>query len=86
MVIVVGIFEDNFKQKKLPAVRPWIQIRKFTHVYDTIKACIPFGEKNKSKHYSIASNQSFRIIQIAKLFRSKIRYLLTKKGENFAYT
>jgi UDP-glucose 4-epimerase len=85
MATVVGIFEDHFMSgKKLPVVRPGTQVRRFTHVYDTVKACIYAWRQNKSKHYSIASNQSFSIIELAKLFKSKIRYLQMRKGERFA--
>jgi UDP-glucose 4-epimerase len=85
MATVVGIFEDHFLSgKKLPVVKPGTQVRRFTHVFDTVKACIFSWKKNKSKHYSIAGNQSFSITQLAKLFRSKIRYLPTRKGERFA--
>jgi len=84
MATVVGIFEDHFKNKKnLPVVRPGTQVRRFTHVSDTVKACIFAWRKNKSKHYSIASKQSFSIIELAKLFKSKIRYLPMRKGERF---
>jgi UDP-glucose 4-epimerase len=85
MATVVGIFEDCFKKvKKLPVVKPGTQVRRFTHVYDTVKACIFAWKKNKCKHYSIASKQSFSIIELAKLFKSKIRYLPMRKGERFA--
>ena len=85
MATVVGIFEDHFKMgKKLPVVKPGTQVRRFTHVHDTIKACIFAWKKNKCKHYSIASKQSFSIIELAKLFKSKIRYLPKRKGERFA--
>jgi len=85
MATVVGIFEDHFKRgKKIPVVRPGTQARRFTHVYDTIKACIFAWKINKCKHYSIASKQSFSIIELAKLFKSKIRYLPMRKGERFA--
>jgi UDP-glucose 4-epimerase len=85
MATVVGIFEDNFKRRrKLPVVRPGTQVRRFTHVYDTVKACIFAWRKNKCKHYCIASKQSYSIIQLAKLFKSKIRYLPTREGERFA--
>jgi UDP-glucose 4-epimerase len=85
MATVVGIFEDHFKKKKkIPVVRPGTQVRRFTNVYDTIKACIFAWKKNKCKHYSIAANQSFSIIELAKLFNSKIRYLPKRKGERFA--
>ena len=84
MATVVGIFEDCFRLgKKLPVVRPGTQERRFTHVFDTVKACIFAWRKNKSKHYSVASNQSYKIIQLAKMFKSKIRYLPKREGERF---
>ena len=85
MATVVGIFEDHFKRgKKLPVVRPGTQVRRFTHVFDTVKACIFSWKENKCKHYSIASKQSYSIIELAKLFKIKIRYLPMRKGERFA--
>ena len=85
MATVVGIFEDCLRSgKKLPVVRPGTQARRFTHVFDTVKACIFAWRRNKCKHYSIASNQSYSIIELAKLFKSKIRYLPMRKGERFA--
>jgi UDP-glucose 4-epimerase len=87
MATVVGVFEDHFrKSKKLPVVRPGTQVRRFTHVYDTVKACIFAWKKNKCKHYSVASNQSYSIIKLAKLFKSKIRYLPKREGERFVST
>ena len=85
MATVVGIFEDHFfRGKKLPVVKPGTQARRFTHVLDTVKACIFAWRKNKRKHYSVASNQSYSIIKLAKLFKSKIKYLPMRKGERFA--
>ena len=85
MATVVGIFEDHFNRgKRLPVVKPGTQARRFTNVLDTVKACVFAWRKNKCKHYSIASNKSYSIIKLAKLFRSKIRYLPMRKGERFA--
>jgi len=85
MATVVGIFEDHFlRGKKLPVVKPGTQVRRFTHVFDTVKACNFAWKENKCKHYSIASNQSYSIIELAKLFKSKIRFLPMRKGERFA--
>ena len=85
MATVVGIFEDHYKKnKKLPVVRPGTQTRRFTHVSDTIKACIVAWRQNKCRHYSIVSAQSYSIIELAKLFKSKIKYLPMRKGERFA--
>ena len=85
MATVVGIFEDHFKLgKKLPVVRPGTQERRFTHIFDTVKACIIAWRKNKSKHYSIASKKSYSILELAKMFKSQIRYVPKRKGERFA--
>jgi UDP-glucose 4-epimerase len=85
MATVVGIFENCFRLgKKLPVVRPGTQERRFTHVFDTVKACIFAWKKNKSKHYSIASKKSYSIVELAKMFKSKIRYLPKREGERFA--
>ena len=85
MATVVGIFEDCFRSnKKLPVVRPGSQERRFTHVSDTVKACIFAWRKNKCKHYSIASKKSYSILQLARMFGSKIRYLPKREGERFA--
>jgi UDP-glucose 4-epimerase len=87
MATVVGIFEDHFKNKrKLPVVRPGTQVRRFTHVYDTVNACIFAWRENKCKHYSVASKQSFSIIELAKLFTNKIKYLPKRAGERYAST
>ena len=84
MATVVGIFEDCFRLgKKLPVVRPGTQERRFTHVFDTVKACIFAWRKNKSKHYSISSKQSYSIIELANMFKSHIRYLPKREGERF---
>jgi UDP-glucose 4-epimerase len=85
MATVVGIFEDHFlRGRNLPVVRPGTQTRRFTHVFDTVKACIFAWKKNKCKHYSITSNKSFSIIELARMFKSKIIYLPKREGERFA--
>jgi UDP-glucose 4-epimerase len=87
MATVVGIFEEHFiNKKKLPVVKPGTQTRRFTHVYDTVKACIYAWRKNNSKHYSIASNERYSILELAKLFKTKLKYLPQRKGERFAST
>jgi len=85
MATVVGIFEDHFKKgKKLPVVKPGTQARRFTYVLDTVKACIFAWRANKCKHYSIASKKSYSIVELARMFKSKISYLPIRKGERFA--
>jgi UDP-glucose 4-epimerase len=85
MATVVGIFEEYYKNKKpLPVVKPGSQTRRFTHVKDTINACLLAWKKNKCSHYSVASNKSYSIIQLAKMFNYKIKYLPMRSGERFS--
>jgi UDP-glucose 4-epimerase len=85
MATVVGIFEEHFKKKKpLPIVKPGTQTRKFTYVQDTIKACLIAWKKKKRSHYSIASPKSYSIIQLAKMFNYKTKYLPRREGERFS--
>jgi len=85
MATVVGIFEDHYKNKKtLPIVKPGSQTRRFTHVRDTINACLIAWKKNKCSHYSVASNKSYSIIQLARMFNCKIKYLPKRPGERFS--
>ena len=41
-------------------------------------------EKNKCKNYSITNKESFSILQVAKLFKSKINFLPKREGERYA--
>jgi UDP-glucose 4-epimerase len=85
MATVVGIFEEHFKNKKpLPVVKPGSQKRRFTHVEDTISACLIAWRKNKCGHYSVASNKSYSITQLARMFVCKIKYLPKRPGERFS--
>ena len=85
MATVIGIFEDHYKKKiPLPVVKPGTQSRRFTHIGDTIKACFFAWKKNKCRHYSITNKKSYKIIDVAKMFNYKIKYLPPRKGERFA--
>jgi UDP-glucose 4-epimerase len=85
MATVVGIFEEHFKNKEpLPIVKPGSQTRRFTHIKDTINACILAWRKNKCCHYSVASTKSYSINQLAKMFECNIKYLPTRPGERFS--
>ena len=84
MSTVIGIFEDHYKKRKsLPVVRPGTQTRRFTHIDDTIKICYLAWKKNLCRHYSISSKKSYSIIEVAKLFKSKIKYLPKRSGERY---
>ena len=85
MATVIGIFEDQFnKNKPLTIVKPGTQSRRFTHIDDTVKACYIAWKKNRCRHYSISHKKSYTIIQVAKMFNSKIKYLKVRPGERYA--
>ena len=84
MSTVIGIFEDHYKRKKaLPVVRPGTQSRRFTHIDDTINVCYLAWKKNLCRHYSISNKKSYSILEVAKLFDTKIKYLPKRAGERY---
>ena len=85
MSTVIGIFEDHYKKGiPLPVVKPGTQSRRFTHIFDTVYVCYLAWKKNACRHYSIANKNSYSIINVAKMFNSKIKYLPTRAGERYA--
>ena len=85
MATVVGIFEDQYKKNEpLTVVKPGNQTRRFTHIDDTIKTCIDAWKRNKCFHYSISHRKSYSILNLAKMFKSKIIYLKPRSGERYA--
>jgi UDP-glucose 4-epimerase len=85
MSTVIGIFEDHYKRKKpLPVVKPGSQTRRFTHIDDTIQVCYLAWKKNLSRHYSVTNKKSYSILEVAKMFKSKLKFLPKRAGERYA--
>ena len=85
MSTVIGIFEDHYKRgKPLPVVKPGTQSRRFTHIDDTINICYFAWKINLCRHYSIANKKSYSILEVAKMFNSKIKFLPKRLGERYA--
>ena len=85
MSTVIGIFEDHYKRgKALPVVKPGTQTRRFTHISDTVDICYMAWKKNFCRHYSISNKKSHSIIDVAKMFKSKIKFLPKRAGERYA--
>ncbi len=85
MATVIGIFENQFKKNKpLTVVKPGTQSRRFTHISDTINVCYEAWKSNKCAHYSISSKKEFKIIEVARMFKKKIKFLPKRHGERFA--
>ena len=85
MATVIGIFENLHRKKKpLTVVKPGNQSRRFTHIHDTVDACYYAWKKNKCRHYSISNKKSYTILEVAKMFDTKIKYLPSRPGERYA--
>ena len=85
MSTVIGIFEDHYKKgKPLPVVRPGTQSRRFTHIDDTINICYLAWKKNLCRHYSISNKKTFSVLEVAKMFKSRIKLLPKRPGERYA--
>ena len=85
MSTVIGIFEDHHRRAKpLPVVKPGSQSRRFTHISDTVEVCYLAWKKNLCRHYSISNKKSYSVIQVARMFKTKIKYLPKRLGERYA--
>ena len=85
MATVIGIFEHQYLNKKpLSVVRPGNQSRRFTHINDTIKVCYDAFKADKSRYYSVSNKKSHTILEVAKMFKSKILFLKPRLGERYA--
>ena len=84
MSTVIGIFERQFK-KGLPltVVKPGNQSRRFTHIDDTVERCYQAWKNNRCRHYSISNKQAFSVLAVAKMFKTKIKFLPSRRGERY---
>ena len=85
MATVIGIFENQYLNRiPLSVVRPGSQTRRFTHIQDTIKICYEAFKSDKCKYYSISNKNSYTILEVAKMFKTKIVFLKPRSGERYA--
>ena len=85
MATVIGIFENQYiKKKPLTVVMPGSQTRRFTHIYDTVETCFFAWKQNKCRHYSISDKKSYSILEVARMFKTRISYLPKREGERYA--
>ena len=85
MATVIGIFQNQYKKNiPLTVVKPGTQTRRFTHVFDTVRICYKAWLANKCAYYSISNKKSYSILDVAKMFNTKITYLKPRLGERYA--
>ena len=82
MATIIGIFETQYKNKKpLTIVKPGSQLRDFTHIDDIIEGCYLAMIKGKNNEYMLSSGKKYSILQIAKMFKFKHRYIPSRPGD-----
>ena len=82
MSTVIGIFEKQFKKKiPLTVVKPGTQKRDFTHIDDIINGCYLAFRNGRQNEYMLGTDKQYSILQIAKMFKRKIKFLLPRKGD-----
>ena len=82
MSAVIGIFETQLKKKiPLTVVKPGTQKRDFTHIDDIINGCYLAFIKGKQKEYMLGTKKQYTILQIAKMFKTKIKLLPQRDGD-----
>ena len=87
MSAVIGIFEEQYKKgKPLTIVKPGNQRRDFTHIDDIVRGCYLAWKKGKQNEYMLGTKKNHSIIEIAKMFKTKIKYIPSRPGERFGST
>ncbi len=82
MATIIGIFEDQYKKKKkLTIVKPGSQKRDFTHIDDIVEGCYLAMHKGKQSEYMLCSGKKYSIIEIAKMFGVKHRFIPQRAGD-----
>jgi len=85
MATVIGIFENQYLSKKpLTVTKPGTQNRRFTHISDTVQVCYEAYKTNKCSYYSITNKNSYSILEVASMFKSRISFLKPRLGERYA--
>ena len=82
MSAIIGIFESQYKKRKpLTIVKPGSQRRDFTHVDDIVRGCYLAWVKGKQKEYMLCTSKTYSILEIAKMFGSKFKFLKSRPGD-----
>jgi len=84
MSALIGVFESQYKKKiPLTIVKPGSQRRDFTHVDDIVHGCYLAWTKGKQKEYMLCTRKTYSILEIAKMFGSKFKFLKSRPGDRF---
>lgn len=78
---LIALFKDKIeKGEKLTVVSPGTQKRNFTHIDDIIDALVLIGEHGEGDGYGIGSEESYSVLDVAKMLNGDIQMLPERKG------
>jgi UDP-glucose 4-epimerase len=84
MSAVIGIFEKQYlSNQPLTVVKPGTQKRDFTHVNDIVKGTYLASTKTENSEFHIGSGRNYSVLEVAKMFNHKIKFIAERPGERF---
>jgi UDP-glucose 4-epimerase len=78
---VIAIFMDLFtKGQPIKVISPGTQTRNFTHIDDIVDGLMLVGEKGEGEEFGLGNETMYSMINVAKLFGTKIEMLPERPG------
>ncbi len=78
---LIALFcEKMRKGEKLTVVSPGIQKRNFTHIDDIVAGLMLVGKHGQGDEYGIGNEQTYTILEIAKMFGGEVEMLPERAG------
>lgn len=78
---VIGIFKGKHERgEPLTVVSPGTQQRNFTHVDDIVAGLLLVGARGHGDDYGLGADESYSILDVAKMFGGEIEMLPERKG------
>lgn len=82
---LIALFINKYNSgEPLTVVSPGTQLRNFTHVEDIISALILVGKKGLGDNYGIGCSKAFSILDIAKMFNTKVEMIPERQGNRMS--
>lgn len=79
---VISIFEKQFKNNQpLTICGDGSQRRDFTYVEDIVEGLILSSQKLQNDEYQLGSGKDYSILEVAKMFKSKIEFIPSRLGD-----
>ena len=84
MSTVIGIFENQYlNNRPLTVVKPGTPEKRFTHIEDIVKGTYLAETKSVNNEFFLGSGKEYSILQVAKMFKTKIKTIKEKPGERY---